>query len=584
MTSTSDISRIQLLIASALLPAQLLIFNVLTIGAGNQQYLATSLLSLLAFSAVAFFAISTLIYLVSGALVPKDQRTMAWFVLPSAFILVWIQSQLLIWDYGGLTGASIDWGDFPWQGYVDVTLWVTGIAAVYLFRKRIRHRLLHLAGLVAVLQFAVVGYTGVPYLLDGSKSSDQAQGLESISRYSAQGNVIQLVVDGFQSDILEELLQHDPIRLRYGEEFRGFTFYRENMSVFPYTQFSIPSYLAAAVYRNERQKEEFIDGVLSADTIASAARQSGYSVDLAVSGPYLTQRHAMLPHDSLIDIDEIMSSDRRLSDLMLAWDISLFRAVPHFFKSWIYNDQRWLLSQMVVSDVRESLAYFRHTKFLNRLSETMTAETADKTAPGYKLIHIQQTHRPMVVNPQCEYAGGTLPDTRTTLAVQTACTLETVMGFLNRLKELELYDRSLIVIHGDHGGWVPTLRDGRHVPLGDGEAPEFAASLASALLMVKPPGATQSLEISDALTSLIDIPDTISSLMNWGADFGRSSVFAIDEDQPRARKYMFYFWHRDEWANDFTQPIFEYTIEGSHFETDWKQTAVYPSERGLRID
>ena len=67
--------------------------------------------------------------------------------------------------------------------------------------------------------------------------------------------------------------------------------------------------------------------------------------------------------------------------------------------------------------------------------------------------------------------------------------------------------------------------------------------------------------------------------MNWGADFGRNSVFALDEDQPRARKYMFYFWHRDEWTNDFTQPIFEYTIEGSHFETDWKQTAVYPSEK-----
>ena len=194
-----------------------------------------------------------------------------------------------------------------------------------------------------------------------------------------------------------------------------------------------------------------------------------------------------MPHDSIIDIDEVAFGNSLLRDLTLSWDISLFRSVPQFLKPPIYNDQKWLLSRATVDDVREGFSYFRHTRIINQLMASMTANEAE---PSYKLLHVKQTHRPMVVNPQCEYAGGTLPDTRKTLAVQTACTLETVMDLLNRLKELDLYDQSLIVIHGDHGGWVPTLRDGRHVPMGDGEAPEFAVSLASALLMVKPPGAT----------------------------------------------------------------------------------------------
>ena len=256
MTPKPEISRAQVLVAAVLLPAQLFIFNVMTFAAGNQQYLDTSVATLVSMSIMVFLIVSLVLYVVTKALVSADQRKMAWFVLPSAFIVIWMQSQLLVWDYGGLTGASIDWDSYPWQGYVDAALWVSVIAVVYFFRKRIGPRLLHVAGLLAALQLVVTVYTGAPYVLDDSKARAQTQGLESISRFSTRGNVIQLVIDGFQSDILEELLQHDSIKSRYEQEFRGFTFYRENMSVFPYTQFSVPSYLAAQVYRNERQKED----------------------------------------------------------------------------------------------------------------------------------------------------------------------------------------------------------------------------------------------------------------------------------------------------------------------------------------
>lgn len=581
MASKSEISRVQLLIASALLPAQIFIFNVTTIVAGNQQYLSTSLGMLLSVSVLAFLIIFAGIYGISGALEASDRRIMGLHVLPAAFLIVWMQSQLLVWDYGGLTGGSIDWGSYSWQGYVDAALWLGAITIVVLLRKRIGAGLLQMAGVIAGLQLVLTLYSGSTHLIADSNARAQTQGLESINQFSTQGNVIQLVIDGFQSDILEELLQHDSLKSKYDQGFRGFTFFRENMSVFPYTQFSVPTYLAAKVYQNKQQKEEFIDSKLSAETIAATAKDEGYRVELAVNGPYFTQRHAVLPHDSIMDIDEVALGDSLLRDLTLVWDMSLFRSMPQLLKPLIYNDQKWLLSRLAVDDVREGYSYFRHTDFLNELSASMRAKDS---APVYKLVHVKQTHRPMVVNPQCEFAGGTLPDTRTTLAVQTACTLNTVISLFDRLRQLGLYDRSLIVMHADHGGWVPTLRDGRHVPMGDGEAPDFAASLASALLMVKPPGATGPLETSDVLTSLIDIPDTISSVMNWDADFGQDSVFALDDNETRPRKYMFYFWHRDEWTNDFTQPIVEYTIEGSHFETTWKETAVHPPAEGLKLN
>ncbi len=47
---------------------------------------------------------------------------------------------------------------------------------------------------------------------------------------------------------------------------------------------------------------------------------------------------------------------------------------------------------------------------------------------------------------------------------------------------------------------------------------------------------------------------------------------------------MFYFWDRNEWSNDYTRPITEYVIRGSHFETEWKPVETYSSEAGLQLE
>ncbi|WP_220337106.1 hypothetical protein [Wenzhouxiangella sp. 15181] len=567
--------------ASTLIPAQLFIFNITTIVVGNEQYLSSSLPGLVGGSFLPFLVVSTALYLISRALVDEDQENMIWFVLPAGFFLLWIQSQLLVWDYGGLTGASIDWRGSSWRGLVDAVIWIAVVLTVFLLRSRIRSNLFRLATAIALLQFVVSLYSITGDILSRSNSLSKDKGLESIREFSQDQNVIHLIIDGFQSDILEELLENEPYGSRYAEKFQGFTFFRENISVFPYTQFSVPTYLSTEIYRNKQQKEQFIDGALSGNTIISEAKKNGFKVDLAVNGPYFTKRHSALPHDNIVDIDEVALGNSLLRDLTLTWDMSLFRSVPHFVKPLIHNQQKWLFYRFTFDDVRNKFDYFLHTEFLNRLSKSVVVESG---RPVYKLIHVGHTHRPMILNQRCEYAGRILPDTRVTLAIQSACTMDRVIEFLDRLRQVGIYESSLIVIHSDHGGWVPTLRDGYKIPLGDGQAPDSAASLASALLMVKPPGAQGSLETSNNLTSLINIPDTISEVMKFDVSFGHDSVFNIREQDPPTRKHMFYLWHRDEWENDFTQPIVEYTIQGSHFESEWQESNIYVSREGLRLN
>jgi len=564
-----------------LVPAQLFIFNVITVAVANEEYVASSLLDIVGLSLLPFIGFSLGLYLIARYLTAADQRTFVWILLPLTFLLVWLQSQILVWDYGGLTGATIDWAAYPWQGIADISVWILAITAVIVFRKKIASTMLYVAVVIAGLQLALNTYSSSTRLLVDAEIPAVEEDLEEIMSFSDDQNVIHIIIDGFQSDILDELLQLQSFSERYEQHFEGFTIFPETLSVFPYTQFSVPVYLSAEMYRNDTQKETFIDETLEQNSIMAAARENGFQVDLAVNGAYFTRRHASLPHDNIFDIDNVAAPQDKFSDAALLWDISLFRAVPHFLKRHVYNDQSWLISRAIIEDVRQSYAFFRHTEFLNLMTETMDTERPE---PTYKLIHVKHAHRPMIVNEDCGFAGRTLPDTRRNLAIQSACALDTVIELFERLKSLDIYDDALILIHADHGGWVPTLRDGASIPIGEEQAPGWVLSLASPLLMVKPPGDRSELSRSRALTSLIDIPDTVSTVMGWDSSFGYRSVFDVEEGEPRERRSKFYFWHADEWSNDFTQPIIEYSIQGSHFESDWIVVDIHESEQGLRMN
>jgi hypothetical protein len=104
------------------------------------------------------------------------------------------------------------------------------------------------------------------------------------------------------------------------------------------------------------------------------------------------------------------------------------------------------------------MEYFSHTEFLGWFTEHATISSP---VPVYKYIHVMNTHRPMVVDAACQFAGRALPDEREHLLNQSRCTLNTLLPLFQRLRQLGVYDPSLIIVNADHGGWVGNRRTGR---------------------------------------------------------------------------------------------------------------------------
>jgi hypothetical protein len=95
------------------------------------------------------------------------------------------------------------------------------------------------------------------------------------------------------------------------------------------------------------------------------------------------------------------------------------------------------------------------------------------------------------------------------------------------------------------------------------------------VLAIKPPHTHGELKIDNQLTSLIQLPDTISSIMDWEVEFGAAPITHTESATEKVRKYHLYRWQRDAWETDYTGPIYEFDIIGSHYETPWLHTKTW---------
>ena len=404
---------------------------------------------------------------------------------------------------------------------------------------------------------------------------------EKIHEFSAGENIIHIILDGFQSNVFQAIINDD--LLHYQNSMEGFTFFKETTGSFPTTRMSIPAILSGKNYQNDIAMSDFIRSVYEGETITDAAYENGYEVDLIIAiGSLMRLQHSnvyMIPIPYNVDKKEYVQAN---SALML--DLVLIRSAPYFLKRYIYNNQLWFVQQLVVENEFEKTFFAAHNGFVEDLIGNLSV---NREKPVYKFIHLQATHPPFVVNGDCRYAGKVVATNMDNAKKQGKCCLDQIIRFLDRLKDAGIYDSALIILQADHGlGLSVELANMDKSRYKDRILSERAGS-ALPLLLVKPPHRKGVLKISQAQVMLTDIPLTISTLMNLNGDFSGCSVFEVDPTISRERRYHHYKWRHEHWQADFFSHMDEYIIKGSVFDKDsWrsKETSDSPDDSSCVTD
>ena len=546
--------------ASFLLSLTLLFFGPSYIYYGNileiPYYYSDMVWLFLACALAAGLIISTIILFLQGSV---HQRAVA--VVFAMGLLFWIQGHILVWDYGVLDGREIIWENYLLNGLIDSAIWA-GLLAIAVIKGPTLYK--HIA-LVSVLLLVVQGIGLASEIFQAPDEPEWKGHLNEsdddvMFEFSKDQNVIILVLDMFQSDLFQEIIDEVP---EYRKIFDGFTYYRNAVGVHPTTYPSVTSILTGEHYDNAIPIQEHIKKSFLYNSIPKMLKENGYQVDLFPHVPqtifFSNEIASNIGTGKNLEVGKSVDNTKGVIELER---LTMFRYVPHFVKEKFYfvpfvglgdNDN---LNEAVI--FKDSL--ISQTSIINN-TKVM------------KFYHIVGAHPPYTINAQLQ--NEELPQNRSGAIEQAKGSLKIAGELIKQLKSHDIYDNSIIFIVADHGN--PWERVGLNTsPItickNKNGIDKKVISSGIPLILFKPNYSNGILKISDAPVTLGDIPKTISSELRISCEFSGISLLNISESDERERNFYFYNWD-DGWDKEYLPQINKYSINGHSWCLDsWKNT------------
>ena len=485
-------------------------------------------------------------------------------------LLLWTQGNLLLADYVLLDGGALDLTSHAWRTPFEAGLWVGVLLIAVIFADRVARvapvacvALVTLQTTVLVVPVGRVATADVP----PTATVETAWRLPPPEIYELSGtrNLIHIVLDTFPSRTFVDILDAD--RPAFDRDWPGFTFFANHLGTHRTTLGSMPAMLSGVAYRNELPFREFL---ARQPSVFHVLGQQGYQLRSLASRGHDHLNPSFSGVDAAIryDIPTPYGSYRDYVDVAAAQllDLSLFRHAPHAFKPNIYRDRQWLFQQRIETRRGPEATAARPFGDAAFLREFANRVTHGDDAPVYTLLHVITPHLPIVTDADCAYAPKPTPILED-FANQARCALSAVRTLLDRLRDLDLYDRSAIIVTSDHGHTLDLIAPEDQHPSRGIRSPAGLTlarieAWATPLLLVKPFAAQGPLQTSYAPTTITDLPATLLDLAGLPNALGRgTSVLRIDPAASRRRTYA----HHEPQArpNPFYNVLYVFSVNGS---------------------
>lgn len=481
-------------------------------------------------------------------------------------LLFWVQGHILVWDYGILDGREIIWNDYLLNGIIDSAVWIA-VLGVALFKAPSFYK--HIA-LASVLLLVVQGGGLAAEIYQAPdepewKSYTIGYDDETMFEFSKEQNVIILVLDAFQSDVFQEIIDEDD---EYRKTFDGFIYYRDAVGGYPWTYPSVTFILTGEYYDNSVPIQNFIKNAFLNDSITRVLKENDYRVDL-----YPLVMKTIYPSNEVASnvgtqqrnkVEKVIDEQEGAIELH---QLTLFRHVPHFLKCYFYI--------IPFVEIGENKNVHQNIVFYNSLVSNTTSSSEKKV---FKYYHLRGAHNPYTLNAQLQNED--LPQNRTGYKEQAKAALKIADELIAQLKKHDIYDKSMIFIVADHGNSAGTIGIKTESYIENNKdifytIDEKVVASGMPLMLVKPFSSRGDLIISDAPVVLGDIPQTIASELQLPAEFSGTSVITIGESEKRTRKFFHYIWSKEyhNWNQAYLPTMTEYSINGHSWSLNsWKPT------------
>lgn len=477
-------------------------------------------------------------------------------------LLFYVQGNILVWYYGPLDGREIIWNNYLINGLIDSLIWISIITLSFLKSDQIYKFIPGICLFLLVIQTA--GFLALVHFAPDEPSwKSYSFTNESKFEFSKNTNVIIIILDTFQSDVFQEIINenHDYINM-----FEGFTYYRNAVGGFPTTVGSVPLILTGNYYNNSEPFDTFVQTSYESSSLPKILKENGYIVDI-----YGTPR-LIYPNEDLET--NVGTNSFSYFNMIPLIQLTAFRNLPHFLKEATFTLLNIQSIHLASSDSSE-LSSIKIIQQTIRINETRT----------FKFYHLKGPHPPFRLNETLQYEK--LPDNRSGYKEQSKASLRIVDDFLATLKENGIYNCSMIIVIGDHG--MQNNKYGINTSQLNysgsfSSTPQKIISAGIPLILIKPFNSTSKLKTSDAPVSLADIPKTVATELDLPNNFPGVSILNINKTSQRERRYNYFDSTYHKIWDAYFPAIHEYSIQNfSWFGDSWQPTYRVYTPNGLEI-
>lgn len=502
-------------------------------------------LTLLLFGAFLFVLLFGLLILLRGKIF-----NYAMSILFAVTFAGYLQGNFLSLNSGSLDGNAVDWLNYKPSMLTGLLLWLLILVAVFMLLYLSRKAWSQCIRLVSVILIATQLIALVVILVDADAGrvwragQDQYVSRDSIYEIAPKNNVIVFLLDRMDNRYMDEELKLHP---DWADRLGDFTYYHNFTGSYANTRPAI-TYLFTGVQHDysvpweKYFKKAWEEPVY---TLLPDIHNAGYQTHIYTEGPYVFDRAQNVEEF----VDNIDSSRRKVNYpelLKRVMDLSVYRYAPEIFRPFfhIYTGDLGNIVSVEGGETENDIYMLDDVTFWREYKEQGLRINQDSQGL-FLFYHLNGAHTPFCMD---ENAQELSADEGATLDSQVTGNMNMIFQYMDRLKELGLYDDTTIIITTDHG----------RPPRATGDFSAVSDSRVCTLL-IKPAGVHGEgpMKVSHKQVCQDDLRASIASYFGLDTSAYGPTIESIGEDEERIR----YVWMRGE-RGDVYNILFTFKITG----------------------
>lgn len=391
-----------------------------------------------------FFLILSAIFIIINMISRKFYKLVLVIVF-IATLATYIQGNYLTYSLPGLDGNLIDWSVYGAERVVSCVLWIVVIAISLFVLYRVKFdkfdKIIKGVSVAILLMLSVASISLFmrPHVFD--KKDTEVAMFDNFDSASRDKNFLIFLVDQVDSVVFNKELSENWDKR---EIFKDFTYYPNTSSTYLWTIFSIPYILSGEYYENqESQFSDYFTKAIDDSELLSSLESNGYKLNIYEDEELLNYKGEQLGR-----FENIQPSVHIKKRELVKQEIKyvLFKYLPYQLK-WIAKIENLDINRTKSDDDGRLFESFNDVVYGHL--ENKELEVVDDKY--FSFVHVVGAHPPFVYDKNVDrQPEGTYED-------GVNASIAMIKKYLERLRENDVYDNSVIIIMSDHGHGDETI-------------------------------------------------------------------------------------------------------------------------------